>query len=208
MYKVLVDIDGVLIDLHSELEKKVREKYTDFSMKDVVTYNFNKTRGKSLDTERSYILKLLNEPSVFANAQPYLAGVEALKKLMDFPNVQVTIASLAGSYSRNTLEIAGIKMRQMKELFGSSNYSLDIIIGDTKSIYKVDYVIDDSMEYLEKYLSNSNTKGYLVNKSYNTEIFYPSSKGVSRVESLEDAVNEITKDIEGYTLCKEGECKL
>ena len=133
MYKVLVDIDGVIIDLHSELEKKVREKYTDFSMKDVVTYNFNKTRGKSLDTERSYILKLLNEPSVFANAQPYLAGVVALKKLMDFPNVQVTIASLAGSYSRNTLEIAGIKMRQMKELFGNSNYSLDIIIGDTKS---------------------------------------------------------------------------
>ena len=206
MYKVLVDIDGVIIDLHSELEKRVRERYTDFSMKDVVTYNFNKTRGKSLDTERSYIFKLLNEPSVFANAQPYLAGVEALKKLMDFPNVQVTIASLAGSYSRNTLEIAGIKMRQMKELFGNSNYSLDIIIGDTKSIYKVDYVIDDSMEYLEKYLSN--TKGYLVDKSYNTEIFYPSSKGVSRVESLEDAVNEITKDIEGYTLCKEGECKL
>ena len=195
MYKVLVDIDGVIMDLHTELENRVRDSYSDFSMKDVVTYNFNKDNGKDFGSMRGYILKLLNVPDIYLKSKPFKDGVSALKKLMDREGIEVTISSLAGEYNKNTLEIAGIKAKQMCELFEGCKFSLDIVVGDSKQVYDADFVIDDCAEYLQEYSKKEGVVKYLTNKSYNTERYYPQSKDFVRVDSLADAVNDILNSI-------------
>lgn len=175
MFKVVIDVDGVLLDVHTELEKRLRNLGYDFGMDRVLTYDFNKSLSQDrvplwlmetdngydfyLNVPRSVIFEELANVELFKKADFFEDAIEKVKELSKLPNVQVVIATQSF-----TEDIAIIKReRLIEKLKGVSIEYIDFI-GSNKGIVEgADYVIEDCIDNLDMYSCSK----VLVSKPYN-----------------------------------------
>lgn len=210
MKKVICDVDGVLLNIHTALENRLKELGFDFSMDRVLTYDFNKSLSKELvpnwlknsdtsvgefylNVSRQMIFELFGQSSLFETAEFDEKAVNALKNLMKYSCISVVIYSL--SFSQ---EIANIKSKRLSEVFKGYNYSfVSVVGGDKPALGTADYIIEDSHINLPNYADNA--VKFLIDKPYNQIQFNPSYKEIIekavRVDSVSQACSLILSKI-------------
>lgn len=177
MYKLEVDVDGVLLNIDTELEKELHaDGYTKFSMENVKTYDFNKSLGNevfslpSLGVLPSTIVTYYRRPSIFENAVEDREAIELLCKLGKTGRVEIRLVTVCFSD-----EIADIKRKRFSKYFeGIPNISLEAVVGfmtKKESAFQPDGVVEDSYENLLRF--DNDVHLYLVNRGYNTLYYNP-----------------------------------
>lgn len=190
---IVFDLDGVLVDCHSALEEMVHDKYPEFSVKRILTYDFNKSLdmlkapywfltsreytpiGKEfygLNADRSELLNLLSDLRLFENAD-FFNGVTNMLPLLA-KHYNIVFHSFA--YTR---EIANYKSEMIDFHFKDKfAYTMITSIGTKKPcILNADFVVEDNLFDLEGYIG-SDAKLLLVDRPYNQELFNPSLSSV------------------------------
>ena len=152
-----IDMDGVLVDIHSYIEKKVREEgYSSFSFDDVKKYDLSGDIG----VPRSVVKKYFLSEDVFLNSEPMAGAVEFMAWVKSLPEVFVTLHTFCAS------GIVSVKSKWVAEHFGLDNL---IICADTdvedKIMLKSDIVVEDCLSNLKA--SSSPTK-VLFSRPYNS----------------------------------------
>lgn len=207
--KVVIDVDGVLLDTHSALEARLKAMGYSFEMKRVLTYDFNKslpvekvpnwlieTADKSYDfylnAPRSYIFREFGKAGLFQEANIYEEAIHKIKLLASIPDVEVIIATQ--SYA---VDVAITKRECLLEALRGYSISYKDFIGDTKGIVEdADYIIEDCIENLNDY----NCKKFLVDKPYNQPNFNECRPDLQRVESAAVALDLIIKELSSEVL--------
>lgn len=200
---IVFDMDGVLLDLHTSLEKKLKIEYPNFTMNNVLTYDFNKSldlslfpfdnglRKNNLGLYASYdeIIKCLNNPDIYKEALVY-KNVCLLLETLSKKGHTIYITTKTMDFN-----VAKYKTEQLNQLFGGlKNVSIIVTLGKNKSIIAdADIVIEDNPFELERYLS-LNVNRYLINKSYNQVQYNRNLEDVfdnsTRVNTTFDAIND------------------
>lgn len=212
--KIIIDLDGVFIDIHKVIQEHVSSLYPEFNMKNVYTYDFNKSLktlqnlntffeesviddilsnnfDTSLKAPRNFILKLLSVEKIFEESKPFDKSMENIRDLMNNKDCHVIFNSSA--YSS---KIAGVKYKQLLSMYPNEEYTISISIGEKPIYYDNPIVIEDSLEELTKYY-RSNVSGtyFLIDKPYNQEIFNPSYskvlENIKRVKDINEAISMI-----------------
>lgn len=192
---VVCDVDGVLLDIHHQLERRICRLNPLFRMSSVLTYDFNKSLESwhNLGLEEGLVERLFSDLALYKASSFDKEMCSSLIKLAN--NCNVVIYTLS-----STKEIADWKYKTLDNIFREHNLKIGIkvAVGDEKvALPSADYVIEDSIENIAKYPSK--TKGLLINKSYNRPLFNKSYSKVfkrcTRVKDIEQAVDEILYDI-------------
>lgn len=196
MKTVVFDIDGVLLDLHSVLERRLRaEGYVDFSMSLVKTYDFNKTFVSQLksydlplyleqlpphmrDTDymgapRQRIFEVLSDVTVFEEAELSRESIRLIKLLMD-KSKDVNVIFHSVSYSS---DIEAVKNRRLTEAFKGYEGRYKYVHSDGKDgkgiIENANFVVEDCIENLRQYDNVPDCERLLIMKPYNTRVYNP-----------------------------------
>lgn len=177
MPKIICDIDGVILDLHTEIEQEIRKKYPEYRQDILLTYDLNKTLPSNLseddkehykisDELRQDIISCFSNKKIFERCEIDIEVVKEIKHLLD-NDFSIIFHSM--SYS---VDIAKVKYDKLsKALEGYAFEYLPIIkdSGITKGIcqLKGKYKIDDNLADLKPYLMENERGCMLVQKSYN-----------------------------------------
>lgn len=203
---VVVDVDGVLHDIHAVIEKILHEQgYLDFSMSRSLTYDFNKSLKPEqapfslrntdnglypywLNAPRDTIYQMFREPRIFEESVFPDAMVNALRLLCRQESANVVIATQ--SY---TPEVAQTKKRRIDELLKGCSYKYVDFIGSNKGIVdNADYVIEDCIANLDRYDENGQSVvKILVDRPYNSEKYNISAKGFRDILRSPDAASAL-----------------
>lgn len=181
----VVDVDGVLLDIHAELEKELNAKGYAFNMDEVKRYDFNKPYDSlllpDLKTPRSAIFDEFKKITIFENAQADYNAIEQINKMADSKH-RFAIYTLS-----LTSEIQLFKQFLFKKWFKENPYIQ--FIGkdkDKEPLKDATAVIEDCHINLMNYPIS--TRCCLINKSYNQEKWNPDYTDVlSRVYRYNNA---------------------
>lgn len=168
--QVVIDLDGTLFDIHSEVDKIVQAGgYPNYGISRVLTYDFNKSLDISapdawsvvssaeegtdyfLNAPRAVIFDVLGQPDVFKKAKVFGGDdtVKALIQLMNTGKVDVIFHSLSFSEA-----ISKEKEKRLWSLFGASEehwvYS-PVVGSESKCPIPADFVIEDNIRAAENY---------------------------------------------------------
>lgn len=186
---ILFDLDGVLVDLHSELENRLHKMgYTEFSMMRVLTYDFNKSLEAApeflkesnipnyeyyINAPRNVIFDLLGDITLFENAKLHNNIVEDLIELSKHYDIGFH------SFALNTT-IANQKANLINSCFsGLFKYNLILSTGVKKSaILGYDYIVEDNIFDLTDYAKFTTSELFIIDKPYNQEKFNKSNDAV------------------------------
>lgn len=210
---IMFDLDGVLVDLHSSLERIVVETYPKFSCERILTYDFNKSLDFSkvsdlfldsdvfpsmrdtffgLNAPVDYIKSELSNLRVFKEALYFDGVVELLQSLSEFYNI------VFHSYAY-TCDIAQYKTDMIYRDFGGKfNFSVVTSVGIKKpALYGMDYVIEDNLFDLEEYLGCPNVNLCIIDRPYNSELFNPNLSSVFeesvRYKNIQSCLQDLLK---------------
>lgn len=194
---VVIDMDGVLLDVHPLLEKLLCEKGYKFSMQNVLTYDFNKSLknppaslvslgfGKKtnyLGIKRDDIYSLFNSPSLFMDSPFYAKAILRLKELCKTRGVHVIIWTEA-----NNDRVKNTKKCMLESVLAGYDYEFYCSVGESKkAVEDADYVIDDSPFALDLYRS-SKCKKFLVDKPYNKAKYNDKNVSYTGFNVIKDA---------------------
>lgn len=209
-----IDLDGVFFDFHSVFEKEIQRKYPEFTLSNLLTYDFNKSLkcaskdvlveefggdvarsiliGNSdlLGAPRKEVIKALSNYRLFEDAKPYGGAVESVKALIKTGLFDIVFNSYAGRDCPESEQISRVKHSRMQEIFKDLPINLIATIGDGKPVLSNSaIVIEDNISHLRKYPKAGR---YLINQPFNQTRFLPKGEnldGIFRVGSLEDAIN-------------------
>lgn len=194
---VVIDLDGTLFDICSVIAERL-----DFKVKDIKTYDFNKSLDKgcvgcegivSLDDKRAEIFSLLESADIFVEAPQVSDFVGSLKRLLSDETVEVVFNSCVST--KNSASIVQAKVDRLNELFSDYSYKVEITIGYTKPVFSDAYVvIDDSLDYLKGYIGSS-VIPCLVDQPYNqlqyNKEYEDVINGCVRVRGVEEVVENL-----------------
>lgn len=184
MVTIAVDVDGVLLDVHSALEEYLHNKgYSEFSMERWLTYDMNKsldieTHGADkaeLGAPHSEIIKAFNDLELFKQSKVDESAVGFIREQAQTGRVKYIIYTL--SY---TDEIRQWKKDVFFEKYfgGVENVEFRGIVASDKEACDsaITAVIEDSPLALEKYAEN--IRLYLIDKPYNSREYNPKLKAL------------------------------
>lgn len=206
MKTIVIDVDGVLHDIHAVMEKILHEQgYCDFSMSRVLTYDFNKSLTPEqvpfslrntdngeypywLNAPREVIYKMFSEPRIFEESVFPDDMLDALKLLCRQDSVNVVIATQ--SY---VPEIAQIKRRRINELLKGYSYKYIDFIGNSKDVVNnADCVIEDCIANLDKYDEyGQSVVKILIDRPYNPEKYNTSANGFKDIVRIPDTTRAL-----------------
>lgn len=202
---VLIDVDGVLLDIHSELARRLRALGFNFEMRRVLTYDFNKSLPQELypawltDTSngvgdyclnapRNIIFDILGDTKLFEESKFYPKAISSVKELCR-KGFDVCI------YTQSfTDEIAFVKQIRLQMVLNDVNYRFVSVVGNNKPAigHSVSYVIEDCPNNLFYY---SGAELYLLRKPYNSLKYNPDLAqaycNFNRVSSAQEAIKTI-----------------
>ena len=158
---IVVDVDGVLLDIHSALETRVKAVYPCFSMRNVKTYDFNKSCDVPLMADRAFIYEQFKDVELFKAAPQDLAAVEYIRSMAGENEFYIYTLSY-------TKDVMDLKLKLFDKWF-SHNPNIHFInaFGEKKplTLDRISAVVEDCHQNLEQYPSD--TDCYLVDKPYN-----------------------------------------
>lgn len=161
---ILLDIDGVCMDMLGSIKKKRPE----FIPEQVLAYDFSKG---DYGIGREDVFKLLTEPEIFSLQEEYSQVQEGISLLKQIDVVR--------GYTSVPKNCVGIRKGQMNRL-GVDGY---IFNGYKSIIEDVFALIDDNPAEMEKYKSRD-TICILIDRPYNKEY---NSEHIVRVKNLVEA---------------------
>lgn len=181
-----LDVDGVLLDVYTPVEKYLASQGLHFSFKDSV-----RTWGmKETGNLRPMLLKLLTDAEIRKNADWYdgaVAFVDYLAKLCKRHNYKLVLNTHEFNY-----EAAKVKVDKLEELKSavSDDFDINVQCGPCKEMLNSYICIDDSLENI----CRSTAKYPLLFDSFhNTELYNGPRKGIKRVSTYTGAAGEILK---------------
>lgn len=164
-----VDVDGVLLDIHSALENKLHEMgFTKFSMENVRTYDFNRSLGSSafilptLGVTSDIIFNQLKNVEIFRKAKPDWDAIEFIKHIAANDDIEFIIHT--SSLDETVTEE---KKKQLSEWFGNCKNISFVVTGSDKELLRDDIAAVIENCHLNLYKYPQTTQCYLVNKPYN-----------------------------------------
>lgn len=193
--KVMVDVDGVILDIHSHIEKTVRE-FADrsYSSKNILTYDLNRSlyeklqylMDKGLLTQagvkhilgthyissdiRDMIYGEFTNPSVFKYSKLDDNCIGIIKDLM-LNGVEIVFHTVSLS-----AEVKNIKKERIKTALEGCEGVYKFCDCDSacdKCLKDYDYVVEDCLETLVDFSKkDSDVKLCMVSKSYNSPLIY------------------------------------
>lgn len=170
-YDIVVDVDGVLNDLHSALTLYLLEKGYKYQPQNVRTYDFNKNKPDSKEFDmgvpRSVLIESLSAVRIFQTAPLCWDAIFALKKCA-YNGAKIVVYTLSP-----TDEISTFKHEFLKCLFFGYN-NIDIHVetasdNEKPALFETRFVIDDCLENLTKY--DRSVEKYLIDKPYNDQLY-------------------------------------
>lgn len=186
MEKVLVDIDGVIVNLMEGLRQVLSEKGITFNIEGIDTYNFKGNIG----CDRSEVFAAMEDVRTFEKSPMYEGALEALEKLKT-----ITIVEAYTKVSNS--EIYNHRNEFIK------NYGLTGMpyIGDKPIIDNVSSVFEDCQSNLEKWI-DTDADLYLIDyHNYNKNISNKLANRIIYCKSFSEAVDKFIKNyIEGTEL--------
>lgn len=206
MKTIVIDVDGVLSDIHAVVETIMHEKgYRGFNMNRVLTYDFNKSLSPDkapfslrktdegifpywLNAPRNEVFKQFYESRVFEEAVYSNDAIKILKLLCQEKSVNVVISTQ--SY---TPEVAQIKKRRISEILKEYSYEYVDFIGDDKGVIdNADYVVEDCIANLDKHSEAGQTViKILIDKWYNSEKYNTSANGFKDIVRSPDTASAL-----------------
>lgn len=207
MKRVVIDVDGVLLDLHKALEDSLVRNGYSFRMDRVLTYDFNKSLSEDkipnwlkqtsegypyyLNAPRDEIFARFGKVELFENAYIYEDAIEEIKKLAEISYVKVIIATQSF-----TDEVAKIKKQRLLSKIGNTAVDYVDFIGNTKGIIEgADFVIEDSISNLDMY----DCVKILISKTFNSPK-YNSSKNNFNDIRVEGSTSSAIRYVRGCLL--------
>lgn len=185
-YTILIDIDGVCLDMTSSIRDELKVKGIDFNPSDIIRYNFD---GISTDI-KSEIYKLFDSKNLYMNQLPYQRVLKAIQLLKDNNISFRAYTSVSKPYLLDT------RVTQCKAL-GFKKYS--IYTCDKPIIQNYDILIEDCLKNITEWIEAgmSDVKFLLIDQPYNQEVHNKDFKywdKVIRCKDLYDAVKN-------YVIC-------
>ena len=189
---IILDADGVLMNLHEVLEMTLCETYPSFSINNIKSYDFNKMLKNNshmvkelygidffekfnkdenlmLGVPRQEILRLLGDRKIYDQSTPYPNVIECLESLAE-KGVLFTIHSQG-----MTKEVCDSKLEFLYHYFGRiPNINIQISLGNNKPVLIGDAIVEDNplaiVNYYNVYKNfkrNIKIEKYLIDMPYN-----------------------------------------
>lgn len=158
--KVLVDLDGTILDLCSAIKVQLAKKGITFIPENVVSYSF----AGNIGCKRKEVFKTFSDVNTYRLQKPYKGAVEALKKLSSVvevePYTKIKAQANLFSYRKHQIEEVG--------MHGNP------IIAEKKTVIEGDYVavFDDCIGVLEEWVDREDVFLFLIDQPYNRNIMY------------------------------------
>lgn len=169
MYDITVDVDGVLLDIHTRMSQMFADKDYVFDINNVYTYDFNQSLSDISDCPElpplPMIYEMLNDPWLYSTAPVDWDSIELIRRLSE-KGYKFHIYTVSG----NT-DVYLAKQVMLSHWFSfSPNVAIESII-DSESYSKKSCntiaVIEDSHINLREY--GADVHKFLINKPYNGE---------------------------------------
>lgn len=203
----MVDIDGVILDIHSYIEKIVRE-FADstYSSKNILTYDLN----KSLYEKLTYLLEkgmitdviaqhILDTHYISSEVRDMIIGEFTNPSVFKYSNLDEDCIAIIKSLMQNGVEIVfhtvslsdevkKIKKERIKEAL--QNYEgmykfCDCKDACDKCSKEYDYVVEDCLETLVDFSKkDSDAKLCMVSKTYNSPLVYAEHEDLFNTEKI------------------------
>lgn len=201
-YDIVVDIDGVLLDIHQTLGIILRYEGYDFDISKALTYDFNKSLDPSVVNElknvpMDAIFKTFENPDVYRSAKCDWDAIMLIRKYAE-QGKKFLIYSL----TTNT-EIALVKKVMFSHWFNfTPNVDLKLRYIDKntdKPAIDTRAVIEDAHMNLQVYDDDVNR--YLIDKPYNQVIYNTKYMNIfnhprfNRCKTTSDAIEKAIKQI-------------
>lgn len=175
---ILVDADGVLENLTSELTALLNEKYgTDVQFEQMREWGFSKAFPE-LTYEQIFSAEL--EETLYDRIRPIGGAPEYLKKLIDDGNTVYVVTS-------TPYEAVSLKIKKVMERFFPFLTWENFIIASRKQMIKGDVLIDDGIHNL----LGGDYRKILFDAPYNRD-YDAEANGMIRVSSWEEIYKAIT----------------
>lgn len=188
MKNVLVDLDGVMVDMCGAVKEFLNRRGKDLIIENITKYNFSGDIG----CDRSDVFEALNRVETFQLAKYYEGAVDALKRLQTVANTTAYTGVPA------SLFIIAHRNQQIRELHlnGEALFGKKGFTTGSKGVVEGswDAVFEDSLDTLKAWENEHDVKLFLINHSYNSELNNPEYSSlwerVIRCENFADAVDK------------------
>lgn len=199
--QIVIDVDGVLLDIHKEMEHIMQKKgYTNFYMQNVRTYDLNKSCPEyELGAPRDLIMEEFHKTPVFDNAKWDMDAIRMINNLADTGLCHIIIYS--ASFTEN---IKRCKEKMLITMLHKNNIELKLVGAEKQPILTADAVIEDCIDNLYPYPAT--TQCYLINKPYNRLETNPDKKDLLTAPHLtrcKDACEALQRFL-NYTASQKG----
>lgn len=141
--RVLVDMDGVIADFESHLEKVIRENHPDIpciALQDRTTFyaadQYYQIGGDEL---KKKVSDIINSPGFYRNIPPMENAIDAVKELSGMDGVEIFFCTSHNSGSNYS---ASEKLDWIAEYFGQ-DWTKRVILSQDKTLIIGDLLIDD-----------------------------------------------------------------
>ncbi len=166
MYDIIVDVDGVLLDVHAQLKKMFAEKNIYYDVNDVYTYDFNK-KLPDIDKfrclpPREMIYKFFQNPVLYKSAPVDWDSIMFIRKYAE-KGVKFLIYTV--SYNPDVFMVKQALFSQWF-LFTPNVVFKNVSSENEKVGVDAKIVIEDSHINLRKY--DAKVYKFLVNRPYNS----------------------------------------
>lgn len=160
---VLLDFDGVILDMLSSLEKILDNMGYRFIKENVATYNFNGEIG----VPKEVVYKWLNSEECFLGETFYPRARQAIEDLKQVANIHaytmVPDNEVILQFRNNMIGELGLR---------GKCYTVP---KDVPKSLDVDAVFEDCIETLELFVPYTDVKKYIINQTYNQKSSKPYS---------------------------------
>lgn len=174
---ILLDMDGVLVDVSSEemLPALNKEFGTDYKPEDLVDFDYY----KYMDEEHAdFMVEQWHDPERYSSAEPVAGARRGVEKLQDIGRVVVSTSPMIGH--------ASSKMRWLQE-FGIARHNI-ALVPDKENLLFGDIMIDDGPHHAEPFPGFS----ILFDQPYNRHLDNESGPdGLVRVYNWGEIVQEV-----------------
>ncbi len=176
MYDVVIDVDGVLLDIHTSLSQYLNDQGFQYSVKDVYTYDFNRSLpDTSSPTNKFNTLPPLHainnafaDPMLYKNAPINSEAILYIRRCAEiYPWLTFAIYTLSPNEDVKRAK----QILYDKWFCGIPNIKLISTLDSSKPPLMAKTVIEDCHCNLRKY--NNSTYRYLVNTHYNQKKYNP-----------------------------------
>lgn len=203
----MVDIDGVILDIHSYIEKIVRE-FADstYSSKNILTYDLN----KSLYEKLTYLLEkgmitdviaqhILDTHYISSEVRDMIIGEFTNPSVFKYSNLDEDCIAIIKSLMQNGVEIVfhtvslSDEVRDIKKdristalsYYEGSFKFCDCKDACDKCLKEYDYVVEDCLETLVDFSKkDSDAKLCMVSKMYNSPLIYAEHEDLFNTEKI------------------------